>query len=118
MEQHLGKGRKPAPHVPQGGPSKDSGPGLRRRPSLNVSVSRRGGRGGLGAGGPQALRGPLQKSLSLLGARGLLGCPACLLVLLPTLISTAKALKPPLLMPGFKIPESKIHVQSVIRADF
>ena len=117
VEQHL-KRRRPAHTCHREAQARTAVLDSAGGPSLNVSVRSHGGHGGLVAGGPQALWVHLQKSLSVQGARGLLGCPACLLVLFPTLISTAKALKPSLPMPGFKIPESKIHVQSVIWTDF
>ena len=66
--------------MPQGGTSKDCGPGFSRRPSLNVSVRRRGGHGGLGAGGPQALRGASAEvtvSSGSTGAAGVSSLPAC-----------------------------------------
>lgn len=45
--------------------------------------------------------------------------PACMTYLSPIPICRAtEAFRPSLLMPGFKIPDSKIHVQNVILAGF
>ena len=73
---------------------------------------------------PWVVHGPSADGRMLLswntGAVGRTGVyPACLKVLCPIPVFTAaRALRPRLLMPAFKIPQGKIHVQSLILADF
>lgn len=107
-----------SPHVPQGGTSKDGGPRFHRRAKSKCKCEKPWRARWPGGWWPTGAVGASAEVTVCSGSTGAVGVSSLPVVLFPTLISTAKALKPSLLMPGFKIPKSKIHVQSVIRADF